>query len=100
MQFVLIAHDYKDEGLKRRLEVREEHIHLGDQMRAAGNFLYGVATLSETGEMTGSVAVFDFPSRAELDEYLKIEPYVTNKVWEKIQIFPCAVGPTFTKLTE
>ena len=33
MQFVVIAHDYKDgEALERRLSVREEHLKYADEM--------------------------------------------------------------------
>lgn len=96
MQFVVIAHDYKD-GLKRRLEVRAQHIALGDKMKAEGTFLYGVAMLSDNGMMKGSLEVLEFSSRNELDKYLEIEPYVVNNVWEKVEIIPCKVGPSFTK---
>ena len=27
----------------------------------------------------------------------RVEPYVTGKVWEKIEIKPCKVGPMFLK---
>lgn len=97
MQFLIIAHDYKEKGLKRRLEVRDKHIALGDQMKAAGTYLYGMATLDDNGKMNGSVMVMSFPSRNELDEWLLVEPYVVNKVWEKVEIIPCQVGPTFMK---
>lgn len=96
MQFLVIAHDYK-EGLKKRLAVREEHIKLGDKMVAAGKHLYGVAILDDKGQMRGSAIVVDFPSRKELDDWLKIEPYVTGKVWEKIEITPCKLGPSYIK---
>lgn len=97
MQFVIIAYDYKDGGLERRLAVREQHIKLGDQMRAEDKYLMGVAMLDDDGKMMGSVKVVDFPSKKELDEYLKVEPYVVNKVWERVEIIPCKVGPTFSK---
>ena len=96
MQFVVIAYDYKDR-LKRRLEVREQHVTLGDKLRAKGNFLYGVAMLNDKKEMIGSVLIMEYSSRKELDEWLEGEPYMTNKVWEKIEIIPCKVGPTFSK---
>ena len=96
MQFVVIAYDYKD-GLKRRLAVRDQHVALGDKMNVAGTFLYGVAMLSDNGIMKGSIEIFEFPSRNELDKYLEIEPYVVNNVWEKIEVIPCKVGPSFTK---
>lgn len=96
MQFIVIARDYKD-GLQKRLEVREKHIALGDKMVGEGNALYGAALLNEKGDMNGSVYILDFPSRKELDEYLKTEPYVIGKVWENIEVIPCKVGPSFTK---
>lgn len=97
MQFLIIAHDHKDNGLKKRLAAREKHIQLGDELKASGHYLYGVAMLSPDGTMNGSVMVMEFPSRTELDEWLMVEPYVVNKVWEKVEIIPCKVGPTFTK---
>ena len=60
MQFVVIAYDYKD-GLKRRLEVREQHVALGDKLRAKGNFLYGVTILNDKKEMEGSVLIYGVP---------------------------------------
>jgi uncharacterized protein YciI len=97
MQFLVIAYDYKDGGLERRLASRDEHVKLGDKMKAYGNYLMGVALINNDGQMIGSVMILDYPSRKELDDWLKIEPYVVNKVWEKIEIKPCKVGPTFLK---
>ena len=85
MQFIVIAKDYKKDGLKKRLAVRENHIKLGDKLKAEGKVLYGVALLDEKEQMCGSVYIVDFPSKKELDEWLKIEPYVTEKVWDKIE---------------
>jgi uncharacterized protein YciI len=97
MQFLIIARDFKPEGLQRRLAVRSQHVALGDKLRASGNFLYGVAMLDDEGTMRGSTMVMDFGSKTELDAWLKTEPYVTGHVWENIEISPCAVGPTFSK---
>jgi uncharacterized protein YciI len=96
MQFIVIARDYKDKDtLNRRMKVREDHIALGDQMVSKGRALYGVALLDDKGTMNGSVYIVDFPTRKELDKWIKIEPYVVGKVWEKIEIIPCKVGPSF-----
>ena len=96
MQFIIIAHDYKD-GLQRRLAAREKHISLGDKLVEEEKALYGAALLDANGDMNGSVYIVDYPSRKELDEYLKNEPYVVGKVWEKIEVIPCKVGPSFKK---
>ncbi|MBP9690845.1 hypothetical protein KBD81_02065 [Candidatus Woesebacteria bacterium] len=97
MQFIITAHDFKKGGLERRLAARKEHIAMGDKMKAAGNYLMGVALLDENEQMIGSVMILDFPSREELNEWLKVEPYLVKNVWEKVEIAPCKVGPTFLK---
>ena len=97
-QFVVIARDAKDEGeLARRLEVREAHIALCDSALERGEQIYGAALLNDEGNMCGSVMVFEMDSRAALDEYLKKEPYVQNKVWGEIEIIACKTGPSFLK---
>ncbi len=94
MQFVLIAKDGTDaEALQRRLDARAAHIQNTDNNIA--NMLIGAATLNGQGEMNGSVMIVDFPSREDLDNWLKAEPYVTGDVWRDIEIIPCKVGPSF-----
>lgn len=96
MQYIIIAHDYKDEdALNRRMKAREDHIALGNKMVAEGKALYGVALFNEKENMNGSIYIVDFPTREKVDEWIKIEPYVVGKVWEKIEIIPCKVGPSF-----
>lgn len=79
------------------MAAREQHVKLGDQMKAEGKYHMGVALLDEKNQMIGSVMVLEFPTRKMLDEYLKTEPYVVNNVWDTIEIIPCKVGPTFLK---
>lgn len=99
MQFLIIGRDGNDEqALARRLAVRDAHIALGDKMRDAGKMLYGAAILDDNDKMVGSILVCDFESRAELDQWLKEEPYVTGDVWRKIDIEKCKVGPSFAGL--
>lgn len=99
MQFVLLAYDGKDDGaLSRRLAVREQHLALGDRLVAEGKLLFAAAILDADDKMIGSMLVLEFPSRAELDTWLEIEPYVTGDVWRKIEIQPAKVSPSFVGL--
>ncbi|PWW32199.1 hypothetical protein DFO73_101462 [Cytobacillus oceanisediminis] len=101
MQFIVTAYDGKDEkALERRLSVREEHLQGVERRFKEGEHLYGGAILDEEGKMIGSMMVVEYPSREELDQWLKEEPYVTEKVWQKIDIQPCRVAPAFMKLYE
>lgn len=100
MQFVIIARDYKDEAaLSRRLAARSAHIELSNKALAKGEQLFGVAMLNEKNEMCGSVMVVELPSRADVDQWLQNEPYITGKVWEQVEIIPCKIGPSFEAMT-
>lgn len=89
MQFLLTAYDGTDSGApERRLRVREGHLKKISDLKRNGEFLFGGAILDASGKMIGSMIVYDFPDRQSLDERLKDEPYITNGVWEKIEIQP------------
>jgi uncharacterized protein YciI len=96
MQFIVIARDHPDsEALKRRLKARTSHIALGDELKEKGQAIFGVALLNDQGEMNGSMYVVDFPQIEDLEAWLKKEPYVTEEVWDELEIIPCKVGPSF-----
>ncbi len=98
MQFIIIAHDGTDtDALSRRLTARPAHITLSEQAVKRGEQLMGAALLNDREQMCGSVMIVEFGSREKLDEWLKIEPYVTGNVWQKIEILPCKIGPSFAR---
>lgn len=83
MQFVIKAYDGEGK-LEKRMEVRPRHLQgmaeLGSHVICAGGLL------DESGKMKGSLLVTEFKDREELDAYLGKEPYVVEKVWEKIEV--------------
>ncbi len=89
MQFILIAYDGTDaNALDRRMKSRQEHLEKIAHIKKAGQFLCGGAILDANNIMTGSMILYEVADRAELDRLLEDEPYITNKVWEKIEIRP------------
>jgi uncharacterized protein YciI len=87
MQFVVTALDYTDaDALNRRMANREQHLAGVKQLIADGHFLSGGAILDDSGKMIGSTLHVEFPTRAELDAQLSQDPYVSGKVWEKIDV--------------
>ena len=93
MQFVVIARDGTDEdAIARRQGVRPHHLDGIQPLVDAGNILAGGAMLDDDGTMRGSVLLVDFPSRAELDAWLKHDPYVTDGVWEQVDVVPFRVA--------
>ena len=67
-------------------------------MVASGSHLIGAALVDDTGAMTGSVLIVDFPDRSALDTWLAREPYMTAKVWQQVDVKPCRLGPSFGHL--
>jgi uncharacterized protein len=89
MQFLLLAYDGTDaDAPKRRLNVRQEHLDKISILKKNGELLFGGAILNDEGKMIGSMIVYEFPDRADLDDRLKDEPYITKGVWQKIEIRP------------
>ncbi len=98
MHFLLIGRDGDDsEAMSRRMAAREAHLAGCAALREQGQLLYAAAILSddEHMKMIGSMLVMDWPSRAELDAWLKDEPYVKGEVWKKIEINSCKLAPGF-----
>ena len=88
-QYVIIAHDGTDaDAPARRMAARPAHLEVVRRLKARGNFIEGGAILDEKGMMVGSVVMVAFPSRAELDGWLAIDPYVTGGVWQRYEIQP------------
>jgi len=87
MQFIVTAYDFDDDdAINRRLSNREAHLSGIEQMVKAGNFISGGAMLNKNGKMIGSSAHVEFSSRAEVDEWIKQDPYITGRVWNNVEI--------------
>src|SRR3546814_9217057 len=80
MQFLVTAYDGTDaEAPARRQAARDAHLVGARRMTAEGRFLLGGAILDDAGGMIGSACVVAFASRAELDEWLRTDPYVRSE---------------------
>lgn len=96
MQYIVTAYDGTDEkALERRMVAREEHVRTIEREFKSGAHKYGAAILDESGKTIGSLLVVDYPSRDELDNWLKFEPHVVGNVWQRIEIQPCKVSSIF-----
>ena len=87
MQFMVTALDFTDDGaLERRMANRESHLAGARALIAQGHFLSAGAILDDKGKMVGSTLHLQFQDRASLDTCLNADPYVSGKVWEKLEI--------------
>jgi hypothetical protein len=87
-QFVVRAYDGGG-MLDKRMEVRPRHLDGMEKMKK--HVICAGGLLNEEGKMKGSMLVMEFENRQELDEYLANEPYVQERVWEKIEVEPINV---------
>lgn len=83
MQFVIKAYDGAGK-LERRMEVRPRHLE--NMSKINGKVICAGGLLDEEGKMKGSLMVMEFENRVVLEDYLKSEPYITDGVWEKVDV--------------
>jgi uncharacterized protein YciI len=96
MQWLIIAYDGADaDAAERRQRHRPAHLEGAARLQAAGHLLMGGAILDDSGGMIGSAAIAQFDTRAELDEWLRTDPYVTGGVWQRIEVLPYRAAPHF-----
>jgi uncharacterized protein len=93
-QFVAICPDVEN-GLARRMAVREQHLAYvrslpADFIKLAGPFL------DAAGEMCGSMFIFEAEDRAAVEAYFAQDPYVTGGVFARVEIRPFRVTIPWT----
>ncbi|MDO4733394.1 MAG: YciI family protein [Bacillota bacterium] len=91
MQYIITAYDTADaDALDRRMRVRPRHLENMQKVMEENRVLCAGGITNEAGAPVGSFLLLEFPPREELDRYLETEPYLTDKVWEKIRVEPCS----------
>ncbi|MFY7826864.1 MAG: YciI family protein [Flectobacillus sp.] len=92
-QYVIYAYDGTDEqALERRMNARPYHLTVAKALKANGNFIVGGAILDNDGNMIGSTMLVQFESEEALYNWYDNDPYVTMKVWERVEIKPFKVA--------
>jgi uncharacterized protein YciI len=87
-QYLVTGYDYADEGaLERRMGVRPHHFDGAKQLKEGGNYIMGGAILNEEGKM-----ILQFETEEELDAWKQSEPYITQKIWESVDVKPFKVA--------
>ena len=72
MQFIINAYDGKDkDALERRMSVRPSHLENMAKIKENGNVICAGGITDNEGKLIGSFLVMEFPSKAELEEYLE-----------------------------
>ncbi|MEN0052777.1 MAG: YciI family protein [Mucilaginibacter sp.] len=92
-QYLITGYDYTDaEALQRRMNIRPHHLDGAKAMKANGNFIIGGAILNDEGNMIGSTMILQFETEEELEAWKQSEPYITQGVWESVDVKPFKVA--------
>jgi uncharacterized protein YciI len=92
-QYLVTAYDYTDtEALQRRMNVRPHHLDAAKDLKANGNYVLGGAILNQDGKMIGSVMILQFETEEALEAWKQNEPYITQKIWESVDVKPFRVA--------
>ena len=83
MQYIIRAYDGEN-MLDKRMEVRPRHLE--NMGKINGKVICAGGLLDEEGKMKGSVMILEFDDAKFLDDYLASEPYILEKVWEKVDV--------------
>ena len=87
MQFLVTAHDFKDEdAINRRQAVRTEHLQGATKLMQKGVLLSAGAFLNDEKKMIGSSLLYQIDSKDDLIKLLDSDPYITGRVWESYSI--------------
>jgi len=92
-QYLVTGYDYTDESaFDRRMNVRPHHIDNLKVLKEKGNYLMGGAMIGDEGKMIGSTMIMQFETEEELEAWKQGEPYITQKIWESVDIKPFKVA--------
>ncbi len=92
-QYLVSALDFKDEhALERRMAARQAHLKNVKILKSKNHYLIGGALLNEQEKMIGSTMIVQFETPEALQEWLQNDPYIKEKVWDRIEIKPFKVA--------
>jgi len=93
LQYIVYALDgTDDQAYERRMNARPAHFDCARALKTGDNLVIGGAMLDEGGKMIGPMMVVQFETEEKLKDWLKKEPYISGKVWEKIDVRPFKVA--------
>lgn len=92
-QYLITAYDHTDEGaFERRMNVRPHHLDGAKALKETGNYVIGGAMLNDDGKMIGSVMILQFETDEALEAWKQGEPYITQGIWETVDVKPFKVA--------
>lgn len=96
MHFLVVAFDSDEADVPlRRMRAQAEHDALSKQAFERGQRWLGLDLLGPDRGPRGSAMVVDFPSLQAVDAWIAKEPFMTQGVWSRVEVYPCSISPWF-----
>ncbi len=88
-QYVITAYDFTDaDAPQRRQNVCPHHLDKVRELKENNNYIAGGAILNADEQMIGSVMIVQFENDEQMEAWKNNDPYVTERVWETIDVKP------------
>jgi uncharacterized protein YciI len=97
MHFLVQAWDVQGDGGARRDAARPAHAQSIKELWEQGRVVLGAGILDDAGAVAGSLVIVDYASREEVETYLATEPFMTEGVWERVEVHPLRVPDFYLK---
>jgi len=97
MHFLVQAWDVLGDGGARRDAARPAHAQSIKELWEQGRVVLGAGILDDAGAVVGSLVIVDYANRGEVDSYLATEPFVTEGVWDRVEVHPLRVPDFYLK---
>lgn len=93
--------DTKDPDIQqKRAALRPAHLQRASALRQQGHLVLGGAILDDDGNPIGSAAIARFDTRAEVDAWLKDDPWTKAGVWTSFEIIPFKIAEHYEQAKE
>lgn len=86
--YFLLFYDYVENAVDRRAPYREAHLQLAREWVSDGRLVLGGAFAEP---VDGAVLVFKVDDQAQLEEFVRKDPYVTNGIVTRWRVRPWTV---------
>jgi uncharacterized protein len=97
VHFLVLAWDVQADGEARRDAARPAHTQSIRALWEEGRVVLGAGILDDAGAVRGSLVVVDYPDREAVDSYLAGEPFVTQGVWDRVEVHPLRLPDFYLK---
>jgi uncharacterized protein YciI len=87
MDYLVLAFDAKDaQARERRQSATKAHVARASRLKEDGELHIGGPILDDAGATIGSAQFVRFETQAQIDAYVRDDPYTQSGVWDDVRV--------------